>query len=41
MRAYTGEYILQHVQVQACFPSMFVRNARASVLLGMWVHVCW
>jgi len=19
----------------------FVRNARASVLLGMWVHVCW
>ena len=30
--------------MQACFPSMratFVRNARASVLLGMWVHVCW
>jgi len=39
-----GACILQHVEVQVCFPPMrstFVRNALASVLLGMWVRVCW
>jgi len=44
MHTYTGTCILQHVKVHACFPSMratFVRNARASVILSMWVHVCW